>query len=203
MVEPTNWAEDRLSELDHHGVKGMKWGVRKDRYAERKATKQRINAPNERYSEVSRQHDRKHGVRGLEKRVNRRMNMDPKMTTETARSREKHREVQKWLGGIGGMGVGAAAGAVAAQASISTVINSTFSAKGEKFLTDNFGHDQALQLAMNIATVGSSKEGQKLIRIGGAHVGAILGAAGGNAYAAKRFDKKERQQYEEKNKKRG
>ena len=29
MVEPANWAEDRLSELDHHGVKGMKWGVRK------------------------------------------------------------------------------------------------------------------------------------------------------------------------------
>ncbi len=197
MTETTNWAEDRLNELDHHGVKGMKWGVRKDEYRERKATKQKLNERNERYSDRSRKGD----SRGAEKRINRRMNMNPKMGPQAARNREQHRNVKKFTGGLKGGVAGAAVGAVVAQASISTVVNATFSRKGEAFLTRNLGPESASGVAYGVAAMASSPAGRKMIRLGGAQVGAILGTGSGTALAAKRFDKKERQQYEEKNKK--
>lgn len=59
---------DYSNELEHFGVKGMKWGVRR---AEKKAA---LNKRNRHYKKADREADRASFGKGGERRINRRMN---------------------------------------------------------------------------------------------------------------------------------
>lgn len=63
-------------ELQHYGVKGMKWGVRKAVAAPGRALMRRaaLNAPNAKYTNQNRAIDRRAYGKGGERRINRRMN---------------------------------------------------------------------------------------------------------------------------------
>lgn len=77
-----------MSELQHYGVKGMKWGVRR---AEKRAAKKARDEPNSTYSSSQRSADQDtYGKRGV-KRINRRMNAGK--TRNQAQTAELGREV--------------------------------------------------------------------------------------------------------------
>uniref|UniRef100_A0AAU7GZR8 Uncharacterized protein n=1 Tax=Streptomyces phage Scarif TaxID=3158858 RepID=A0AAU7GZR8_9CAUD len=66
-----------MSELIHYGVKGMKWGVRKN---------PKDDSPNSNYSRGQRSYDRKNHGKGGVKRINRRLNEGQDL--KTARKNE-------------------------------------------------------------------------------------------------------------------
>lgn len=78
------------NELMHHGVKGMKWGVRR---AEKKAERLRLDEPNPKYSARQREHDRRVWGKPVPKRVNRYVNKG--LTVKNARAKVMKQEAVK------------------------------------------------------------------------------------------------------------
>lgn len=62
--------------LEHYGVKGMRWGVRrvKNRISNYRSSQKKLNEPNKRYSEANREKDRYLLGRSGVKRINKRLN---------------------------------------------------------------------------------------------------------------------------------
>ena len=165
MVEPTNWAEDRLSELDHHGVKGMKWGVRKDR-----------NAPNPDYTKQQRKRDvQAYGKRGS-KKINRRMNQGDKISV--ARGYEKNRRDKvtgksKYVRQVGKLG-GGATGAAIGHFGQKAITDALASRQGIMFLNRTIGANNALAARQAWSTVQDIPAARYAIDAGAAKVGYML-----------------------------
>lgn len=167
-----------MNELYHHGIKGMKWGVRKyqnvdgtytragiDRYGYRNA---RVNrrAPNANYSTEQRARDRSVYGRGGVRRINRSMNDG--MRISAARSKEanriyKHRRIGAVAGQVGSV-AGGVAGAVAGYALSKKAL--------QKYGTGDPMTDMMIQ---SVVASGSFKVGQMLGRYGGQSIGMLSG----------------------------
>ena len=163
--------------LAHYGVKGMKWGVRKERR-------------NEGYSENQRARDKElYGKRGV-KRIN--SNLNKGYSISTARSMEKTRrdEVQSRAANIRGRGgversqkqliggaVGAAAGAAAANKALQSIDKAITTRTGQKLLTAALGDPYAAAKATaDIRGLMNDPESRKVLLLGGSAVGSITGS---------------------------
>lgn len=148
-------------ELRHYGVKGMKWGVRKNR--------------NPNYTEKQRQRDRQFYGKGGERRINSKLNKG--YGIQSARNYESdrlHRARNKAQSSasIGRM-VGGVAGAVVGAAS-PKIIN-----VGSKHLA-NAVANKNLKAAFAITKVNKMiQENSAIVSVGGVAVGAALGRGGG------------------------
>ena len=162
------------SYLEHYGVKGMKWGRRK----------------NENYSSDQRARDSQiYGNRGV-KRINKNMNKGESVST--ARSREKTRRdtvtekavdirgrsdtarVQKQF--IGGA-VGGYAGRAAGAAAVSGIGKAATSRTGQQLITKITGDPiKAAMLTATVQGITRNPDTKNAAMIGGAAVGAIVGS---------------------------
>lgn len=167
-----------MNELYHHGIKGMKWGVRKyqntdgmytragiDRYGYRNARVSR-RAPNANYSTEQRARDRSVYGRGGVRRINRSMNDG--MRISAARSKEaeriyKHRRIGAVAGQVGSV-AGGVAGAVAGYALSRKAI--------KKYGTGDPTTDIMIE---SIVASGSMQVGKMLGRYGGQSIGMLSG----------------------------
>ena len=160
--------------LAHYGVKGMKWGRRK----------------NENYSSDQRARDSQiYGNRGV-KRINKNMNKGESVST--ARSREKTRRdtvtekavdirgrsdtarVQKQF--IGGA-VGGFAGRAAGAAAVSGIGKAATSRTGQQLITKITGDPiKAAMLTATVQGITRNPDTKNAAMIGGAAVGAIVGS---------------------------
>ena len=160
--------------LEHYGVKGMKWGRRK----------------NENYSSDQRARDSQiYGNRGV-KRINKNMNKGESVST--ARSREKTRRdtvtekavdirgrsdtarVQKQF--IGGA-VGGFAGRAAGSAAVSGIGKAATSRTGQQLITKITGDPiKAAMLTATVQGITRNPDTKNAAMIGGAAVGAIVGS---------------------------
>ena len=91
MQQNPPWADVKMEELSHHGVKGMRWGVRKPK----------DDSPNSRYSSRRRVEDKQTFGKGGVKRINRRMNAGMKLAK--AQQHEAWRNVGKAAMVVGGV----------------------------------------------------------------------------------------------------
>lgn len=87
-----------MTELTHHGVKGMHWGQRKSSSGggSTKPTKAQLNAPHADYNNRERTKDALRYPSGGVKRINQRMNKG--MDLQTARKKEGQRTLLKAAG---------------------------------------------------------------------------------------------------------
>ena len=121
-------------ELEHHGVKGMKWGVRKDR-----------GKRNPNYSDQQQKRDTQiYGRRGS-KRINRSMNKGDQVST--ARSREKTRRDRVMSKNKyyrqGGKIAGSGAAAIATNIGISKARKAMVTRTGSRFMSSILGREGA------------------------------------------------------------
>lgn len=173
------------NELKHHGIKGMKWGVRKyqnmdgtytragiDRYGYRNA---RVSGrmPNANYSNEQRLRDRNVYGRGGVRRINKSMNSG--MNISAARSKEanriyKHRRIGVTAGQVGSV-AGGVAGAVAGYALSNKAL--------QKYGT---GDPMTDMMIKSVVASGTFQVGKMLGRYGGQSIGMLSGG-----YSPKKF----------------
>ena len=135
------------NELYHHGVKGMKWGVRRQ-------------AQNANYSAQQRARDKEVYGRGGVRRINKRMNNGEKIST--ARSKEADRAHNFRRAAVVGGKVGAVAGGVAGAAA------------GKKVM-DKIGSKHIPSEQTPAVLAGSASIGATLGRYGGQSIVMVVG----------------------------
>ena len=157
MADKHTFVEQQMStELTHHGVKGMKWGIRKDR-----------GKRNPNYSDQQSKRDSQiYGRRGS-KRINRSMNEGDSVST--ARSREKTRRDRVMSKNKyyrqGGQLVGSAAAALASDIGISTARKAMLTRSGSRLVASMMGQKGAALFYMALgdptvrltASIGAAK----------------------------------------------
>ena len=149
-----------IDELQHYGVKGMKWGVRHD-------------TQNSNYSSEQRARDKAVYGRGGVKRINRSMNKG--LGISGARSKEasrinRHRAISRSARQVGSIigGVGGALGGLA-------VSNAILKKYG--------GRDPMTDMAIKgVVATGSYTLGKQLGRYGGQSIGMLSGGYSPNKY---------------------
>lgn len=103
---------DKNLELQHHGILGMKWGVRRYQNEDGTLTAEGRSRYNPDYTEKQRKYDRAVYSKGAERRINRRMNQGYGL--KAARSLEAQRihsarskaSAASAVGGVAGVGLG-------------------------------------------------------------------------------------------------
>lgn len=152
-------------ELRHYGVKGMKWGVRKNR--------------NPNYTEKQRQRDRQFYGKGGERRINSKLNKG--YGIQSARNYESDRlnrarnkaqssaSIGRMVGGVGGAILGAASPKVVYA--------------GTRFISGKIGtKSKGARTAQNVLfTLNMNVQRNKeLVSLGGVAVGSMLGRGAGS-----------------------
>lgn len=156
--------EEDVEFLKHYGVKGMKWGVRKDR------------AKNPNYTEQQRKRDRQIYGRYGESRINRRMNKGDTVTNARGREvtrRNKTMNRNKYLRPVGkaaGTAAGATAGYFGTKA-LAKYLGTNPAAS--RVVTKLLGNNPLL--TKGLATVINSEMGQASVAAGLGYIGNLLG----------------------------
>ena len=165
-----------MPELKHHGILGMKWGVRKDN---------KHTNPN--YTDQQRKRDREiYGSRGVS-RINKAMNNGDTISVARGTEKTKRDHVlgrQKYVR-QGGKIVGASVGAIGSQIGISALISAANTRVGNELASKLLGkHSQVVLSALDsggvraTAAIGMAKVGEMLA--GDAAVGVSLRLHGYN-----------------------
>lgn len=169
--------------LAHYGVKGMKWGVRKNRYKgvrtrlkkEAKADKDKWRSmsrserrkyrdtPNARYSKQNREINTNVFGEKASKRINRRMNKGA--TYKNAYFRETGRQIAKAtiLGSLGSAATTAAVGVAVSPELRQLAINAINTAAKQPFI--KFANSQAAKNAAKRAAEQTFKIGDEVVKL--------------------------------------
>ena len=108
--------------LCHHGVKGMKWGIRKDRYKsstisnKRKTNSSNKSKQNKNYSDSQRKRDQVIYSKGAVRRINKRMNNGESISSARSKEADRIKSTRSAAryAGTAGRTIGAVAGGLIA-----------------------------------------------------------------------------------------
>lgn len=162
-------------ELQHYGVPGMKWGVRRN------------NSRNPDYSNNQRRRDRQIYGRGGERRINRKLNRgdnislargDEKTRRDRVMGNNKYaRQAGKVVGGIGAIAI--------ANVGLSVLRSTPVRLAGAKLISRLTGGSQAglatFRAIDDIGKIANSAQGRIIISAGAAKVGTMLAGDAGVA----------------------